>query len=69
MKTTAEEKLLASLEDLVDQAAIEMSASELRKALKSNHKLAQDVISRHRRMVEVWTAMDKRMQARGKKVH
>jgi len=68
MKTTAEEKLLRSLEKLVEDAAKQMTRAKFKETQADAHQTAMGVIQSHRRMIELWTAMDNRMQARARKV-
>lgn len=45
-----------------------MTRADFQKTQASAHGTAADVIRKHRMMIGLWTAMDRRMQARAKKV-
>lgn len=67
MKKTTEEKLMRALERLVDDAAKKMSPREFKRTLHRAHLHAVGVIAKHACLVELWTAMDARTQARAAK--
>lgn len=66
MKTTAEEKLLRSLENIVEEAATKFSKRDFKKSMRETHNIAMDVIAKHQRMIGLWRMMDRRIQRRAK---
>ena len=64
----AEEKLMLTLEEIVERAARNNSRKQFRERVASSHRTAMEVIAKHQRMIELWTAMDKRMQAKARQL-
>jgi hypothetical protein len=68
VKTSAEEELMRKLEQIVTTASEKMTRSEFKKRTAWGSQTARDVIRRHRRMISLWTAMNRRITNRAQRL-